>query len=424
MRNIIRKNSIIKILTKYKCCLYTSINNKNVYDYKFYNKIKDKSNKLYNNSVYRKTFFEQNIKYLCSTSTGIKNNFNTILYIGSFPDKFLEYMPNHLVPRNYIFCNFSKNELLNCYKNIKTLYSNNIISKSLSLKNIHSILINNEDLPFKNSSIDLIVSNLNLHSINNLDNYFSNLSNILVEDGCLLSDFVSSGSFNELNTVLSYSELEREGGLSPNILRFKNFQDISSYINKYNFNLSSFNINRYCNFFNNFNNLLQFFQEIGETNYLINRRICKTKDTFVSASALYSNMFNYNNYQKIADESFLTKYKHNYFTDELKNFIYMTYEITSFIGWKYNKKTHQKPKERGSAEVNLKDIVDYNLDEENNIIDDTIRYGTLIEKKNNINYKNNYERIDDINNDEYEIYDLTDKMKKLINEKKRNKSQN
>jgi len=76
--------------------------------------------------------------------------------------------------------------------------------------------------------------------------------------------------------------------------------------------------------------------------------------------------------------------------------VYMTLEIASLICWRYHE-SQQKPKERGSAEFSLKDLAVEVLEKD---LGDEIRFGRIEMKEGK--------------SDEFEIIDITDKIKKKI----------
>jgi len=79
--------------------------------------------------------------------------------------------------------------------------------------------------------------------------------------------------------------------------------------------------------------------------------------------------------------------------------VYMTLEVASLICWRYHE-SQQKPKARGSADFSLKELAVEVLEKD---MDDDIRFGRI--------------EVKDGNSDEFEIIDVTDKIKKKIMQK-------
>jgi len=77
---------------------------------------------------------------------------------------------------------------------------------------------------------------------------------------------------------------------------------------------------------------MQFIQEMGENNALLQRRKNILRDLMYATAAVYQTSF----------------------TQEDQR-VYATFEIVSFLGWKFHE-SQQKPKKRGSAQYTLKDF--------------------------------------------------------------------
>lgn len=83
--------------------------------------------------------------------------------------------------------------------------------------------------------------------------------------------------------------------------------------------------------------------------------------------------------------------------------VYLTLEVASLICWRYHE-SQQKPKARGSADFSLKDLAVEVLEKD---MQDDIRFGRIEMKEGK--------------SDEFEIIDITDKIKKKIMNKVDNK---
>ena len=105
----------------------------------------------------------------------------------------------------------------------------------------------------------------------------------------------------------------------------------------------------------------------------------------------------------------------NYLNDELsyydeqelkeippEDYLIMTLEIANMIGWKYHP-DQQKPKRRGSAEINFKDLTS-DLLEENP--DEEVKFGRISLKKGSSPEE-----------EEYEIVEETERIKEIIRSK-------
>jgi hypothetical protein len=263
--------------------------------------------------------------------------------------------------------------------------------------NIFPLLINHDKWPFMDNSVDCIVNNLYLHNTDSFETLLKKYNSSLVPDGCLISNFFTFNSFPELRIVMNLAEEEREGGISPNVLNFPQIAEMGNVLSKLGYNLPSMSISESKLYFEDLVQIFEFFKIIGETNFLTNRRLYKSKDTYTAAIAIYQNTFN-SSRDKFEESTNDLKQRINKlkFT-ESPDYVYLTLEICSLICWKYHE-DQQKPKERGSAQIDLKDLA---LDTLEKNEDPTLRIG----------------KIKPIDNDEYEIIELTEKIKERIAQK-------
>jgi SAM-dependent methyltransferase len=298
-------------------------------------------------------------------------------------------------PKTLIYCDISEENLNRSKKII-----DDIVSKSNGLnlpENIFPLLINHDKWPFVNNSLDCIVNNLYMHNTDSVEILLKKYNNSLVADGCLISNFFTFNSFQELKIIMNLAEEEREGGVSPNVMNFPQITEVGNMLSKLGYNLPSMSITESRLYFEDLAQIFEFLKIIGETNFLTNRRLYKNRDTFIAAMAIYQNTFN-SNRDKLDENTVELKQRLNKikFTDN-PDFVFLTLEICSLICWKYHE-DQQRPKERGSAEIDLKDLAFETLEKNE---DPTLRIG----------------KIKPINDDEYEIVELTQKIKEKINSK-------
>jgi NADH dehydrogenase [ubiquinone] 1 alpha subcomplex assembly factor 5 len=298
-------------------------------------------------------------------------------------------------PKTFIYCDVSEENLIKCKEIIDNIKKENNPNINIP-ENIFPVLINHEKWPFKENSIDCIVNNLYLHNTDSLENILKKYNDSLIPDGCIISNMFTFNTLQELKIVMNLSEEEREGGVSPNVMNFPHITDIGNTLSRIGFNLPSMSINKFRLYFDDLSQLFEFLKLIGETNSLCNRRLYKSKDTYIAAMALYQNIYNSKREKTdLENDQFKQKITKLKFSDS-DDFIYATIEICSLIAWKYHD-SQQKPKERGSAEIDLKNLALESLEKNE---DPTLRIG----------------KISPINDDDYEIIEMTEKIKeKIIN---------
>lgn len=93
------------------------------------------------------------------------------------------------------------------------------------------IFIMNETLPqfllelifgkqFEENTLDMIVSNLSLHWVNDLPGCFTSIIKGLKPDGVFVASIFGGDTLFELRSSLQLAELERKGGISAHISPF------------------------------------------------------------------------------------------------------------------------------------------------------------------------------------------------------------
>lgn len=186
--------------------------------------------------------------------------------------------------------------------------------------------------PFENKALDLVISNLNLHWVNNLPGCLKEIYRVLGEDGVFLASVFGGDTLYELRSSLVLAELEREGGFSAHVSPFAEIRDIGSLLNQSGFTMLTIDTDEISVGFPSMFELMWDLQGMAENNAGINRKPHLHRDTLLAASAIYQEM--YGN----------------------ENGIPATFQIIYMIGWKPDPKQMGTQAERGSGQVSLKDL--------------------------------------------------------------------
>lgn len=94
-----------------------------------------------------------------------------------------------------------------------------------------------EFLPFKPASFDLIVANLSLHWVNDLPGVLIQLRRALAPDGLFLASLPALGTLAELRTALTQAEAMVAGGASPRVSPFADLRDAAGLLQRAGFAL-------------------------------------------------------------------------------------------------------------------------------------------------------------------------------------------
>lgn len=90
-----------------------------------------------------------------------------------------------------------------------------ITTEVLNYDGNNQVINDDEFLPFKSESFDLVVSNLNFHFINNIPAFLLQVKDILKPNGIFIASFFGEENLSELAHVLYEVENEICGGISP-----------------------------------------------------------------------------------------------------------------------------------------------------------------------------------------------------------------
>ena len=192
-----------------------------------------------------------------------------------------------------------------------------------------------EFLPIKKSSLDIIISFFNLHSSNDIPGILFQINQSLKPNGLFIGCLFVGDTLKELRFCLAKAEEEITKGISPRISPFADLQDLSNLLQRANFNLPVADIDRHKVTYDNPIKLMNDLREMGETNILKEKQ-----KTFFRKDIL---------------ERSMEIYRENFSLENQK--IFATFEIAWLIGWKYHD-SQQKPLQPGSGQKNLAEAVD------------------------------------------------------------------
>ncbi|NXY34144.1 NDUF5 hydroxylase, partial [Pomatorhinus ruficollis] len=199
------------------------------------------------------------------------------------------------------------------------------------------VVADEEFLPFKEDTFDLVVSSLSLHWVNDLPKAFKEIHQVLKPDGVFIGAMFGGDTLYELRCSLQLAELEREGGFSPHVSPFTAVADLGHLLARAGFNTLTVDTDEiqvnYPGLFEVMEDLQgKYILCMGESNCSWNRKPLLHRETMLAAAAIYQEM--YGN----SDGS-----------------VPATFQIYYMIGWKYHE-SQAKPAQRGSATVSFGDL--------------------------------------------------------------------
>jgi SAM-dependent methyltransferase len=196
------------------------------------------------------------------------------------------------------------------------------------------LIADEERLPFKPDSLDLVVSSLALHWTNDLIGALVQARLALKPDGLFIGAFLGGATLTELRQSLLSAEAELTGGASMRVSPFADASDAGSLLQRAGFALPVADVDRVTVRYAHPIELLRDLRAMGETNVLLERsRTPLTRRVLGRALELYVEQFT-----------------------EADGRIRATFEIVTVTGWSPHE-SQQKPLPRGSAKMRLADAL-------------------------------------------------------------------
>jgi SAM-dependent methyltransferase len=191
-----------------------------------------------------------------------------------------------------------------------------------------------EALPFRDGSLDLVVSALALQSVNDLPGTLIQIRRALKPDGLLLAALAGGDTLTELRQAFAAAETEIEDGISPRVVPFSDVRDMGALLQRAGFALPVTDIDRVTARYASPISLMHDLRRMGATNPLLERsRRPLRRATLTRMMEIYAERF--------ADRD---------------GRIRATFEIVWLSGWAPHE-SQQKPLAPGSARRRLADVL-------------------------------------------------------------------
>ncbi|XWS23323.1 hypothetical protein CRYUN_Cryun28dG0002800 [Craigia yunnanensis] len=207
-------------------------------------------------------------------------------------------------------------QLDSCNKNIETSY----------------VVGDEEFLPFKENSIDLVISCLGLHWTNDLPGALIQCKLALKPDGLFLAAILGGETLKELRIACTVAQMEREGGISPRVSPLAQVRDAGNLLTRAGFALPGVDVDEYVVRYKSALDLIEHLRAMGETNVLLQRSNILNRETALATAAIYDSLF-------AAEDGTIPA----------------TFQVIYMTGWKEHP-SQQKAKSRGSATISFKDM--------------------------------------------------------------------
>ena len=196
------------------------------------------------------------------------------------------------------------------------------------------VVADEERLPFRDASLDLVVSGLTLQFVNDLPGALVQIRRALKPDGLFLAALIGGDSLTELRQAFAGAEAEIEGGVSPRVAPFADVRTVGALLQRAGFALPVADVDRVTVRYSSVFSLMHDLRGMGATNVLRERRRQPLRRaTLLRMAQLYA--------EKFADPD-----------GKLR----ATFDIVWLSGWVPHS-SQQQPLRPGSARTRLADAL-------------------------------------------------------------------
>jgi SAM-dependent methyltransferase len=189
-------------------------------------------------------------------------------------------------------------------------------------------------LPFAEESLDLVVSSLALHAVDDMVGALVQIRRVLKPDGLFLGALLGGSTLTELRQCLSAAEAEISGGAGPRVFPFLDSYDGAALLQRAGFALPVVDVDTVTVRYPHMLKLMADLRAMGETNVLLERpRRPLSRRLLARAGELYAERF-----------------------AEPDGRLVATFEIITLTGWAPHP-DQQQPLRPGSAKTRLADAL-------------------------------------------------------------------
>ncbi|MES1155989.1 MAG: methyltransferase domain-containing protein, partial [Pseudorhodoplanes sp.] len=171
---------------------------------------------------------------------------------------------------------------------------NDAVRRALTDKvgTIAEVVADEEALPFRDASLDLVVSALALQFVNDLPGALIQVRRALKPDGLFLAALLGGDTLTELRQSFAAAETEIEGGVSPHVAPFADVRDLGALLQRAGFALPVTDVDRLTVRYSTAFALMHDLRRMGATNALVaRRRVPLRRKTMLRMAEIYAERF-------------------------------------------------------------------------------------------------------------------------------------
>ena len=216
---------------------------------------------------------------------------------------------------------------------VKQWLQSDISENMMKTCSVPIFVADEEALPLKAGSFDLITSILTLHWVNDLPSCFGQIKQALKEDGLFLAVLFAQDNLKELRLSLLQAESELKGGASMRMIPLFDIRDLGNLLQKTGFALPVVDIEKVKIHYHSMEQILDDIRMMAENQKLNASAPPLTRKLLKRAAEIYAEKFSNEDNRLIAH-----------------------FRLAWLLGWAPSP-SQARPAKRGSGQINLKDAI-------------------------------------------------------------------
>jgi SAM-dependent methyltransferase len=154
------------------------------------------------------------------------------------------------------------------------------------------VIADEEALPFRDASLELVVSGLALHFANDLPGVLAQIRRALKPDGLFLAALLGGETLIELRQAFAEAESEIESGVSPRVAPFADLRQLGALLQRAGFALPVTDVERVTVRYSSAFDLMHDLRRMGAANTLVaRRRVPLRRTTLMQMADIYARRF-------------------------------------------------------------------------------------------------------------------------------------
>ncbi len=167
-----------------------------------------------------------------------------------------------------------------------------IVGADVIARDTPFVVADEEALPFRDASLDLVVSGLSLHFANDLPGVLAQIRRALKPDGLFLAALLGGETLTELRQAFAEAESEIEGGASPRVAPFADLRQLGALLQRAGFALPVTDVERVTVRYSSAFDLMHDLRRMGAANALVaRRRVPLRRTTLMRMADIYARRF-------------------------------------------------------------------------------------------------------------------------------------